>query len=517
MAKFNKVTNVNTRPAKSTKTEFKSKKTTNFSGGKAYTTSDEYELVSLLLTSFAEDKMFETKEAQFKRLDEVAQRLIDDGKSDFVARAALYARREFGMRSITHVLAAKIASAVSGAEWKRRFFAQFPYRVDDITETMAYYFQTYGYSKSDKYRSIPAAMKTGFAEALGRFDSYQLAKYRGEGGFVSLVDAVNLLHPKPTEKNADALRLLVNGNLKNTNTWESQLSKAGAEAENEEEFKDAKGDVFANLLREKRLGYLALIRNLRNILEAAPEMVDEVCEAIKNEKEIRKGLVFPFVYLGAFHALENVPDNNKFFAANRNKINDALSEALEISAKNMPVFYGNTLVALDDSGSMGGMYFGNTGRNAPTPGKIGGVFMAMIASRSPNTDLMMVSMDARYIRLKGNGILEQANNLKFDGGGTDIPKIFQRANKKYDRIIILSDMESWANYGYADRYLEDYKRKYDANPNIYAFDLAGTGKMLFPQENVYKIAGYSDKTLQFLGNREQDKDALINTIKAYGL
>lgn len=495
--------------------EFVSEKTTNRSGGPAYTISDEYELVSILLTSFVSDKFYESADAQLVRLNEVAQRLIDNGKADFVAKAALYARREFGMRSITHVLAAKIASAVSGADWKRRFFASFPYRVDDITEVMAFYYQNYAVGNEDgKFRALPAAMKAGFANALGRFDNYQLAKYQGNGKFVSLLDAVNLLHPVPTEKNAEALKQLVAGTLKNENTWESKVSKAGAVAENAEDFKNLKGDAFAALLKEKRLGYLALIRNLRNILETAPEMIEEVETLITNESQIRKGMVFPFVYLDAFDAVASIPANNKLFAKIRNRVNDALGRAMEMSAENMPVFPGATLVALDQSGSMGGGYFARSG---PVPGKIGGVFMAMIASRSPNTDLMMFDYNATYIKLKGNNILEQANNLKFTGGATNVPSIFNTANKKYDRIIILSDMESWVNTNSVDSYLNTYKRKFGANPNIYAFDLAGTGTMLFPQEKVYKIAGFSDKSLQFLGNNEQDKDALINTIRTYPL
>ena len=46
---------------------------------------------------------------------------------------------------------------------------------------------------------------------------------------------VNIIHPIPNEKNADALAKLVKGELKSVDTWESKLTKAGQEAETEEQ------------------------------------------------------------------------------------------------------------------------------------------------------------------------------------------------------------------------------------------------------------------------------------------
>mgnify|MGYP006935470909 CR=1 FL=1 len=490
-----------------TKNVIKSKPVKNLAGGHAYSTSDRYELVSLLLTSFAKSKFHENADNQLERLTEIANRMIANGDAEYLAKAALYARREFGMRSITHALASKIGSAVQ-ADWKRKFFEVFPYRVDDITEVMAHYFQNYAVGKAGKYRAIPSAMKAGFAKAFDKFDAYQLAKYRGEGKLVTLVDAVNLLHPKPVDRNREAFEKLVAGTLKNTDTWEAKVSAAGNEAENADEFKDLKGNAFADLLREKRLGYLALVRNLRNILETAPEMVEEVCDLLTNESQIAKSLVFPFTYLDAFVELDKIPVNNKAFATIKQKVMDTLSKALEISARNIPEFPGNTLVVLDDSGSM------TTGQN-PTPAKAGGVFMAMIKSRNPNADTMVFGGTARYCTLKGKNILEMANSLEFRSGSTNAGTIFQTANKRYDRIIIISDMQSWANSYSVDTYLNRYKAEYGANPRIYSFDLGGHGTTLFPSENVFLLAGFSDKAITFLTSLERDKNLLLETIEKY--
>ena len=68
---------------------------------------------------------------------------------------------------------------------------------------------------------MPNSLKRGIRDAFDKFDGYQLAKYRGEGRTVKLVDVVNLVHPKPTDRNRDALEQLIKGSLRSTETWES--------------------------------------------------------------------------------------------------------------------------------------------------------------------------------------------------------------------------------------------------------------------------------------------------------
>lgn len=59
------------------------------------------------------------------------------------------------------------------------------FRPDDMMEIIAYY-------KAKSGKTLPNAMKKGFALAFDKFDGYQIAKYRGENKAVKLVDVVNL-------------------------------------------------------------------------------------------------------------------------------------------------------------------------------------------------------------------------------------------------------------------------------------------------------------------------------------
>lgn len=197
----------------------KTTSTVNFAGGKAYKESSKLEFVSILLTSFVQNQYYRSAEDTIKRISELIESFKD---KLFCAKASIYARNTFGMRSVTHIVSAIIAYLVKGEKWTKKYFEKVVHRVDDITETLSYYFNNYG-------KPLPNSLKKGLAKAFNKFDLYQLSKYRAEGKDISLVDAVNLLHPKAVEKNKEALKKLIKGELKSTGeteTWESVSSNS---------------------------------------------------------------------------------------------------------------------------------------------------------------------------------------------------------------------------------------------------------------------------------------------------
>jgi len=460
-------------------------KTVNLAGGEAHAQTPELELVSILLTSFANDQFYRSAGNTFEQL----KSLIAKCDKKFVAQAAVYARTQFGMRSITHVVASELARHISGQDWAKDFYKAIVYRPDDMMEILAYHIAKNG--------KIPNALKKGFALAFDRFDKYQLAKYRGENKGVKLIDVVNLVHPVPTEKNADAIKALVSGGLKSFDTWESEMTKAGQLAANDEEKADFKKDVWIRLIREKKIGYFALLRNLRNIIEQAPEIVNEAIETLTNEALIKKSLVLPFRFLTAYDEIQKLSSDKIV-----RDVLMALNKAVDISVNNVPVFDGETLVVLDVSGSMQGK-----------PAQIGSLFAAVLI-KSNNADFMTFADTAKYRNVNPmDSTVTIANSIRFSAGGTNFHSIFQTANKKYDRIIILSDMQGWVGSFTPEREYKQYKQATGVNPFIYSFDLNSYGSMQFPEQNVFCIAGFSDKVLDTMKLMETDKRALINTIK----
>jgi hypothetical protein len=463
----------------------KEQKTTNLAGGEAYVQTPALELVSVLLTSFAQDQFYRKATDTNARLIE----LLAKNDAEFAAKAAIYARTKFGMRSITHLLAGELAKYATGKEWAKSFYEQIVYRPDDMTEIMAYYFNT-------QKLKLPNAMKKGFAAAFDKFDGYQLAKYRNANKDLKLVDVVNLIHPKPTDRNREALTLLVKNELRSVDTWESKLTKAGQNAENELEKETLKADAWTELIETRKIGYFALLRNLRNIMELVSDVVlDKALELLMTEKLIRNSLVLPFRFTTAYTEIKQI--NGK--AAR--KVMAALDQAVDISLKNVPRFEGDTLVVLDVSGSM-------TGR----PAEIGSLFAAILA-KSNNADFMTFSDNAQYRQLNiRNSTLSIANDLNFAAGGTNFHAIFQTINQRYDRIIILSDMQGWIG-GYSPKASFDaYKAKYKANPFIYSFDLQGYGSLQFPENKIFALAGFSDKIFDLMALLETDPKAIVNEI-----
>lgn len=466
-------------------------KTINLAGGQAYKQSPELELISILLTSFATDDFYRSANDTFERLKELVR--ICDKK--FVAQAAIYARTQFGMRSITHCVASELAKYISGEAWAKDFYSSVVYRPDDMMEILSYHTSRNG--------KLSNSMKKGIAKAFDKFDAYSLAKYRGEGKGFKLIDVVNLVHPTPTEKNSEAIALLVKGELKSFDTWETELSKAGQTATTEDEKAEFKKDVWVNLIREKKIGYFALLRNIRNIIEQAPEMVIEAIEMLINEALIKKSLVLPFRYLSAFEEVQKMPQGKEVRA-----VMMALNVAVDIAVNNVPKFDGETLVVLDVSGSMNESHLGTK-----SPHVIGALFSAVLA-KSNNCDFMVFSDDAKYHNINPmDSTITISNSLRFAEGGTNFHSIFERANKKYDRIIILSDMQGWIGNTAPHASFEKYKNTMVANPFVYSFDLKNYGSMQFPETNVFAIAGFSEKVFDIMKLMEQDKKALVNEIK----
>lgn len=495
----------------------KGTKTVNLAGGQAFKETDKLEFASILLTSFVQDQFYRSANETVNRISELISGLSD---KKFAAKSAIYARTKYGMRSVSHVVAGEIAKSIKGEQWTKNFFDKVVYRPDDMLEILSYYFSTIKEPSENKPHGVPKAVRVGFGKALGRFDEYSLAKYRGENSDMKLVDLVNLVHPKPTEKNAEALKKLIKGELKSTGaneTWETKLTDAGQKATTEEEKQELKSEAWKTLLKEKKLKYFAALRNCRNILEQSPESVDDLVAILTDSEQIKKSLVLPFRYLTAIKEIDQLSS-----LAESRKVLVALNKAVDIACANVPVFDGSTLVVLDTSGSM---ISGGVGglRSTTTPVDIGSLFTAILA-KSSNADVMLFSEKAKYVSYTPtDSILSITKNFRnqFEPAGTNFHAPFQTANKKYDRIIILSDMQGWmrstdgyyCTAGDPARAFSDYKKAYSADPKVYSFDLQGYGTLMFPERNVFCFAGFSEKVFDIMKILESDKDALIKEIE----
>ena len=483
----------------------------NLAGGRGYKESPELELVSLMATSFMQDKFYQSTDETMIQLRSLL------GKVDpiFAAQAAIFVRDQFNMRSVTHVVASELSKIARGEKWLSRFYDSVIVRPDDMTEIAAYMQKNLDMKRANGRIGLPSSFRKGAGRAFNRFNRYQIGKYRGDGKNVSLVDILRLAHVKPSDdEHAQIFKDLYDGTLKAEDTWEMTLTQAG-QAEGDKE--SLKANAWREMVNSGKIGYMALVRNLRNIMASAPDTESRVVELLTDENRIKKSRMLPFRFLTAINELSNGEIPPRVVAA--------LSDATEISLGNVPSFDGTTLVVLDESSSMGGSV------NARSPWNIGSLFAAVLVKKNA-ADYMGFATDASYHTVNPRdsilGIQKEMNRQRVSGG-TNLTAAFLMANKKYDRIIVLSDMQSWQDgdsyyggYGYRNSSrvvtpndaLKMYSKAHNANPYVYSFDLSGYGQLSFPQDKVFALAGFSDKTMELMAMLERDKSVMVNAVKA---
>lgn len=471
-------------------------KTTNLAGGQSFTQKPQLELISLLLTSFVHEAYYESASDNLLRLKSLMEAIPD---KQFIAKAAIFARTQCGMRSITHALIGHLVTMVKGQPWLKNAIAAVISRPDDILEIVAFYYQLHSHLPYKK--GLPAALRKGIAQALTKLSAYQLAKYRGNNKSVKMVDIFNIVHPKPNPEQQDSFKQLMTNTLKATDTWEYKLSRAGTIGTDEDEVQALKSQCWHELLASKQIGYFALLRNLRNIILQAPASLPLAYDLLTNPSAIKQAKVLPFRFLTAAQEIA------KLVSEHTPKTVAVINTALEISLSNVPTFPGKILVALDCSGSMKGR-----------PLEIGSLFAAALA-KSNNADLMLFSEKASYLspsHCVQNSLTKLAQIIESNAvyGGTNFNAIFEHAYAYYDRIFILSDMQAWMGNNTPTQTFERYKKIYNANPHIYSIDLQGYGTLQFPENRIYCIAGFSEKIFDVMKYCEKSPDHLIDLIQA---
>ncbi|MCK9446390.1 hypothetical protein M0Q50_05815 [bacterium] len=542
---------------------------TNFDGEAALTQSPINELIGILSTGL-ENTYYEKETEREKRFREVIS-AVAKKNPEFAAKALIYARTVFGQRSVTHYGAVEMIPFLSGTELGKRFFSKrdrkenhggIVYRLDDMAEILACY-----QGKNGVDTPIPNAIKKGFKDAIENTDVHILAKYQMKSRGVSLVDIVNLVHPVETKKNGTvevkyedyvksikgtkfekspilsvnpngtvtlpALKALILGLLKQTNTVEDKNSEAGqivaekvksgelttTEAENA--LNEAKTENFAELIKTKRIGYLALLRNLRNILKTNnTELLDMACELLIEKEFIRKSLVWP-------HQLDLALEimTLEFSGKSMAKVTKALDIAYELSIPNLENLLpeGKTAVVFDTSGSMAGKYSSikldaKTVINK-TPAEKAALIAATFA-KGINGDVYHFACDAE--KIIGWNPNDSINTLKQkfqsyngkQGHGTEFGscfRLFERNNTKYDRIIIISDEQD--NGGNVESSYIGYCKKF-GTPYVYIINVCGYGTTttIKPGNRVLRLYGYTADIYEKIVQLEINPKVIIEAI-----
>jgi len=254
----------------------------------------------------------------YEKGSDIAQRiaaLAAESKSEVVAALAREAREKMQLRHAPLFLVRELARRKGAGPLVAETLEYVIQRADELGEFVALYWK-------EKKQPLSAGVKRGLAQAFTKFDAYQLAKYDRES-LVKLRDVLFLCHAKPKDEAQAALwKNLVENTLESPDTWEVALSAGKDKREN-----------FERLLREGKLGGLAVLRNLRLMLASGvdPKLIRE-----RLDKGVARALPFRFVT-----AARHAP-----------KLEDALEKAMLKGIAGFEKLAGSTGLVVDVSGSM---------------------------------------------------------------------------------------------------------------------------------------------------------------------
>jgi 60 kDa SS-A/Ro ribonucleoprotein len=278
----------------------------NHEGAKAFRMTPALELYTSVVTSSLSDTFYEKSDARLVRIQE----LIRKNDAQFVAKLAVYARERMYMRSMPLVLVTELAKIHQGDNLVSRAVGRVVQRADEITELLAYYQMANQRKEVKKLNRLSKQIQKGLGDAFNRFDEYQFSKYNRPNTAVKLKDALFLVHPKAKD---EAQQLIFNkiakDELKTAETWETTLSAVGQnDFENENSKIEAKTQAWETLIMDGKLGYMAMLRNLRNIIEAnvSQEAIEKVCATLSNARAVANSKQFPFRFLSAYRELKRL-------------------------------------------------------------------------------------------------------------------------------------------------------------------------------------------------------------------
>ncbi|MBC9913788.1 TROVE domain-containing protein [Chitinophaga varians] len=489
-----------------------SQKVTNHAGGPAYKMTPEMELYTSVVTASLNDQFYEGASDRLTRICT----LMDQNDPAFVARLAVYAREKMYLRSIPMVLAVEMAKRFNGNALVGKTVARVIQRADEITEMLAYYTMANKRTEVKKLNRLSKQVQKGLALAFNHFDEYQFAKYNRKTA-ISLRDALFLVHPKAkNETQQEVFNKIVNNTLSVPYTWETTLSAVGQRSFTSEAAKKAAmREAWEELITSKQLGYMATMRNLRNMLQAdiSPVYISMVCEHLTNPTAVLKSKQLPFRYLAAYRELQEVPHGLT------GQLMQALETAVKTSVEHLKGFDVNTrvVVACDVSGSM---QFPLSARSKIKGYDIGLMLGMLLQHKCKNVVSGMFGNTWKTVALPGNSILANVDAFyKREGevgystnGYLVIEDLIKRAYVA-DKIMLFTDCQLWNSDGTDNTFAQSwatYKQRVAPKAKLYLFDLKGLGTTPVDtrQNDVYLISGWSDKVFDVVEAIENGQTAL---------
>lgn len=471
-------------------------------GGIGYERDPKSALFLLAVSNLVrEDTFYEGATERDQRFKSLIHAVTADDPG-WVASFIPYLRDTMQMRSASIVMAAEYVAA--GGPGGRQVVASALSRPDEPAELLAYWAQELG-------RNFPAPIKRGVADAVKRLYTERAAlKYDGQSRAWRMGDVIDITHPKPVaEWQSNLFRWLLDTRHNRAEVTlpegcEMIAARAALEAvpaEHRRKALNADALAAAGITWEAlsgwlqgpmdaqaweavipSMGYMALLRNLRNFEQAGVSTVtlDKVAAKLIDPEQVARSRQFPLRFLSAFKNIET-----ERFAW-------PLSQALENSVSNIPSFAGRTLILIDVSGSMHDRL---SRRSELERWEAAALFGVALAKRCAHADTIAYQSNAWGIDTSQSTLRTVAAISQYVGGGTMTMQTLQATYAGHDRVVILTDEQ--AHRGPDVRI---------AAP-IYTFNLAGyaPAQMEQGEKGSYAFGGLTDAGFTLLKTLDEMK------------
>ena len=498
-------------------------RTINQEGHPAYQKTATEELYSALVSSFLNgDKFYESEQKTMERIAQLVSELNDQQKQKFLI-GLTYLARKLGNRTSFHYAAALVGQVVKSEPDAVKNLLSFGVeRADDLTEIAAAWAANFGKIETrpaktrtgkennlagknynnPSLRGIPRRIREGLAKAFLKFDAYQLAKYKGTGKSIKLRDIVCVCHPDSSKSKAgvEAVKQLLDGTLPPAETWESKVSAAGKD-------KVAKKEAWESLLREDKMGYMAILRNLRNFIEGG---VDKALYLPKlaDPERVAKSKQFPFRFLSAYKIVEGLT------GMQHKDVLSAIEAAIDYACNNIPEMDGSTVVAVDLSGSMDSPL---SQKSTLRMNEVGASFGAMLYKRSDQVITYGFGESTRQISLSPRaGVLTNAKvivstHVGHSTNGHLVVQDLIRHKIDTDRVVFFTDCVLWDTSAQAciddtsvRKAIRQYWEEVNAKTHFWFIDLNGYSTMVDPGDaRVHLLAGFNENILKMIPRGEE--------------
>ena len=359
---------------------------------------------SVLACMLWEDQFYEDGVAIAGRIRELVVKVAPEK----VAALAVEARTQMKLRLVPLLLVREMARLATHRHLVAETLVSVIQRADELSEFVALYW-------SEGKQPLSAQVKKGLAAAFTRFDEYALAKY-DRATPIKLRDVLFLAHAKPLDAEQEALwKRLVNGELATPDTWEVALS-AGAD----------KREAWERLLSERKLGALALLRNLRNMAEAqvSEQLIKDGLAQMKTDR------VLPFRFLAAA----------RYAPRWEAELEQAMFRSLESQAmlpgKTLP---GKTVLLVDVSGSMDAQLSRRSEMR-----RTDAAYGLAVLLREIAWQVSVYSFSDKLVRVPSRRgfALRDALHASQPHGSTYLGRALQGIDEEYDRLIVITDEQS---------------------------------------------------------------------------